>query len=69
VSALYLTFYYIGATLGSFLPGLAWQSFGWMGVAACAWLALLVGLWAARMTRAGEKSLTRARPPAPRQQT
>lgn len=53
VSALYLTFYYIGATLGSFLPGLAWQAFGWMGVAVCAWLALLMGLWAARMTSKG----------------
>ena len=44
--ALYLTFYYAGATLGSFLPGLAWQSLGWPGVVACALAALALGLLA-----------------------
>jgi YNFM family putative membrane transporter len=31
-SALYLTSYYVGGTLGSVLPGLAWQAAGWSGV-------------------------------------
>ncbi len=31
-SALYLAFYYVGGTLGSSLPGLAWQRWGWPGV-------------------------------------
>lgn len=31
-NALYLAFYYIGATFGSVLPGYAWQSWGWPGV-------------------------------------
>lgn len=31
-SALYLTSYYVGGTLGSALPGLAFQSAGWSGV-------------------------------------
>ncbi len=36
-NALYLTAYYVGGTLGSALPGLAFQSVGWTGVvAACA---------------------------------
>lgn len=33
-NALYLSFYYIGGTLGAVLPGLAWQAYGWEGVAA-----------------------------------
>jgi YNFM family putative membrane transporter len=36
-SALYLTSYYVGGTLGSLLPGLAFQAAGWGGVvASCA---------------------------------
>jgi YNFM family putative membrane transporter len=31
-SALYLTSYYVGGTLGSALPGLALQAAGWTGV-------------------------------------
>jgi YNFM family putative membrane transporter len=33
-SGLYLTAYYLGGTLGSVVPGLAWQAAGWPGVAA-----------------------------------
>ena len=33
-NALYLAFYYLGGTLGSVLPGLAWQAAGWPGVVA-----------------------------------
>ena len=42
--ALYVTFYYVGASLGSALPGYAWQAWGWPGVAAACVTALLVGL-------------------------
>ncbi|MDQ2980524.1 MAG: MFS transporter, partial [Acidobacteriota bacterium] len=42
--ALYVTFYYVGATFGSLLPGLAWQLWGWPGVAASCAAALGVGL-------------------------
>jgi len=33
-NALYVTFYYVGGTFGSYLPGLAWQRWGWPGVVA-----------------------------------
>lgn len=42
--SLYVTFYYVGASLGSALPGFAWQAWGWPGVAASCVAALLVGL-------------------------
>ncbi len=42
-SALYLAFYYLGGTLGSWLPGLAWQRHGWAGVVAASVAALLAG--------------------------
>lgn len=42
--ALYLMFYYIGGTLGAVIPGLAWQGFGWSGVAAVCLSALLLAL-------------------------
>ena len=45
-SALYLAFYYGGATLGSTLPGLAWQTFGWGGVVATCATGLALGLLA-----------------------
>jgi len=44
--ALYTTFYYVGATLGSVLPGYAWQAFGWPGVVATCLLAFGLGLLA-----------------------
>jgi YNFM family putative membrane transporter len=43
-SALYLAFYYVGGTLGSSLPGFAWEGFGWPGVVAASLAAILVGL-------------------------
>jgi YNFM family putative membrane transporter len=57
-SALYLTSYYVGGTLGSALPGLAYQAAGWDGVVAtCAGatvLALLANaLLCGRSPRAG----------------
>jgi YNFM family putative membrane transporter len=45
-SALYLAFYYVGATFGSVLPGYAWQAWGWHGVAAACIAALALGLLA-----------------------
>jgi MFS transporter, YNFM family, putative membrane transport protein len=42
--ALYVTFYYVGASVGSFLPGYAWQAWGWPGVAGSCLAALAVGL-------------------------
>ncbi|HYO70889.1 MAG TPA: MFS transporter [Archangium sp.] len=45
-SALYLTFYYLGGTFGSVLPGLAWQAWGWTGVVACCAASVAVGLLA-----------------------
>ena len=44
--ALYTTFYYVGATLGSVLPGYAWQAFGWPGVVSTCLLAFGFGLLA-----------------------
>jgi YNFM family putative membrane transporter len=44
--ALYVSFYYVGASLGSFLPGYAWQAWGWPGVVASCTAALLLGLTA-----------------------
>ena len=42
--ALYVSFYYVGASLGSLLPGYAWQAWGWPGVVAACSAALLLGL-------------------------
>jgi YNFM family putative membrane transporter len=42
--ALYLASYYVGGTLGSFLPGLAWPRWGWPGIAAASGGALAAGL-------------------------
>ena len=43
--ALYTTFYYLGATFGSVLPGYAWQVWGWPGVVASCLAAFLAGLF------------------------
>ncbi len=44
--ALYVSFYYVGATFGSILPGLAWQLWGWPGVVSSCVTALAVALLA-----------------------
>ena len=44
--ALYASFYYVGATFGSVLPGYAWQAFGWPGVVASCLVAFGLGLLA-----------------------
>jgi YNFM family putative membrane transporter len=43
-NALYVTFYYVGGTLGSVLPGLAWQAGGWPAVVAVSMAAVGVAL-------------------------
>ena len=40
------TFYYVGASLGSVLPGFAWQAWGWPGVTVVCTAALILGLLA-----------------------
>ncbi len=45
-SALYLTSYYVGGTLGSSLPGLAYQAVGWPGVVASCVAAVAIALLA-----------------------
>jgi YNFM family putative membrane transporter len=45
-SALYLTSYYVGGTLGAVLPGLAFQAVGWSGVVAACVAATVVALLA-----------------------
>ena len=44
--AMYLAFYYLGATFGSVVPGYAWQTWGWHGVAATCGSGLLLALLA-----------------------
>jgi YNFM family putative membrane transporter len=43
-NALYLAFYYVGGTLGSVLPGLAWQAWRWPGVVAVCAGSLVLGI-------------------------
>jgi YNFM family putative membrane transporter len=53
-TALYFGFYYTGGALGGYVPGLAWQEWGWGGVATTGFLALAVaavGLAAASLGR------------------
>jgi YNFM family putative membrane transporter len=57
-SALYLTSYYVGGTLGSVLPGLAYQAVGWRGVVGACLAATAVALLA--------NALLCGRVPAPR---
>lgn len=53
-SALYLTFYYLGGTAGSVVPGLAWQAWGWPGVVGTCGAGVAVGLLANATLCAGE---------------
>jgi len=41
-TALYFGIYYSGGALGAYLPGLAWQAWGWGGVATTGVVALVV---------------------------
>jgi len=53
-SAVYFTLYYVAGAAAGFLPGLAWEAWGWGGVAACAAVALGVGFGA--MLAGGRRS-------------
>ena len=56
-TALYFSIYYSLGALGAYLPGVAWQEWGWGGVAAVGFLALVVAaaaLAAASLGRRGE---------------
>jgi YNFM family putative membrane transporter len=55
-SALYLTFYYLGGTLGSLGPGLAWERWGWGGVLTTCTGAVAIGLLANARLCAGPES-------------
>ncbi|MCG6657387.1 MFS transporter [Halomonas campisalis] len=59
-SALYLVFYYLGASLGSAWLEPFWQRGGWPGVALGSWLLLGVTLGIAAWLWHGERSMTRA---------
>lgn len=48
-SSLYLAFYYVGGSLGAFVPGLLLPLLGWAGVLVCTTLALLLGMGAAAL--------------------
>ena len=46
-NSLYLFTYYLGGSLGAFLPGLLWTSFGWTGVLMLTCTMLVLGITAA----------------------
>ncbi|HEX7023075.1 MAG TPA: MFS transporter, partial [Trueperaceae bacterium] len=46
-SALYLSAYYVGGSLGAFLPGLLWTAYGWPGVLLLTCGSLALGMLAA----------------------
>jgi len=66
-NALYLSFYYLGGTLGASLPGLAWEARGWPGVVAICGAAVAVGM-AANAFLCGRAPAAAAAdaPPSPR---
>jgi YNFM family putative membrane transporter len=63
-NALYLAFYYAGGTLGSWLPGLAWERWGWPGVAASSGAAIGAGALAVWRLSAPTRCPGRAGSPA-----
>jgi YNFM family putative membrane transporter len=66
-NALYLSFYYLGGTLGASLPGLAWQARGWPGVVGVCAAAVVVGMAAnAFLCGRAPAAVAAAAPPAAR---
>jgi YNFM family putative membrane transporter len=61
-NALYLGFYYVGATVGSVLPGYAWQALRWPGVVATCTAMFLVALVADWRLCAGDDGGRRSGP-------
>jgi MFS transporter, YNFM family, putative membrane transport protein len=62
-TAVYFSAYYIAGALGGYLPGLAWQSWGWGGVGALAIAVLAAGLTAlvATASRSPQRALRATR--------
>jgi MFS transporter, YNFM family, putative membrane transport protein len=63
-SAVYFSAYYTCGALGAFAPGLAWQAWGWPGVAAAALAAVCAAaalLGSPGLARAGRRASRRAR--------
>jgi YNFM family putative membrane transporter len=60
--ALYLAFYYLGATFGSVVPGYAWQSWGWHGVAATCGAGLTLALLADLLLCGDRAAVSRQQP-------
>ena len=53
-TALYFSIYYTAGALGAYLPGLAWEAFGWWGVAAAGLGALTLAAVALSLVRPSE---------------
>jgi MFS transporter, YNFM family, putative membrane transport protein len=60
-AALYFCIYYTSGALGAYVPGLAWQAWGWIGVAACglAALAAAVALLSAVSSNSRDRASSR----------
>jgi len=61
-SAVYFSVYYVSGAVGAFAPGLAWQAWGWPGVAAIALAAVcaaaaLLGCTGSRVQRASDRTV------------
>ena len=54
-TALYFSIYYGLGALGAYVPGVAWQEWGWHGVAAVGFLALLVAVGALAAASLGHR--------------
>ena len=54
-SALYFSIYYFTGAVGGYLPGLAWERYHWIGVAAAGWIA--VALAATVLTLGGRRTI------------
>jgi YNFM family putative membrane transporter len=54
-SALYFSAYYVAGALGGYVPGLAWEAWGWPGVWALAAGAQVTGIAAIALTRPGAR--------------
>src|SRR5438477_2754506 len=54
-SALYFSIYYLTGAVGGYLPGLAWERYHWIGVAAAGWIAVAVA--ATVLTLGGRRTI------------